>query len=78
MVKMVNTNKEGMKMYIVLFKDGAMMPVTRKPQKEAFQKEARFFKVNDDLTMLELSGWYAIGCPSIMGGLKRNITEIAK
>ena len=46
-------------MYIVLYADGAMTPLANKPRKEDHQNNARFFFAKDDMTLLDLSAWYA-------------------
>jgi hypothetical protein len=65
-------------MYIILYKDGAMIPVANKPQREAHQKDARFFFVSDNFTMLELSEWYASGCPRVKKTNKLTRKEIVE
>ena len=48
-----------MKLYIVLFKDGAMMPLKVKPKADDFQADTRFFETEDHVTLNHLSAWYA-------------------
>ena len=48
-------------MYIVLFKDGSMLPLANEPEAKHFQSGARFYQCKDDMTMLDLSEWYANG-----------------
>ena len=50
-----------MKIYIVLFKDGSMLPVKVKPDKRDYQPGARFFEVEDDMDLAMLSNWYGRG-----------------
>ena len=40
--------------YIVLYKDGAMMPTVRPPEKRAHQKGSRFFACNADITIQDM------------------------
>jgi len=50
--------------YIVLYKDGTMMPVISRPLKENHQKGARFFECDRDITLEDIGEWYANGNPA--------------
>lgn len=50
-----------MKTYLVLFKDGTMVPVRQKPKQNFYQKDARFFEYDDEMAIYELNEWYARG-----------------
>ncbi len=58
--------KEGgrMKIYIVLFSDGGMYPVTRMPRKNDYVADGcRFFVADGKTTLTDLSEWYWLGHP---------------
>ncbi len=52
-----------MKIYIVLYKDGSMLPLLTKPKASSHQKGAKLFKVQNPMhtTFIALSAWYARG-----------------
>lgn len=52
------------KVYIVLFKDGSMMPTRIKPEKGDYQKDARFFETDEKTTLSDISNWYWRGNPN--------------
>jgi hypothetical protein len=41
-----------------------MVPQSTYPVKSHFQKRARFFRVHEDVTIIELGEWYAQGNPA--------------
>ena len=47
--------------YIVLYKDLAMMPLPRLPEKSDIQDGARFFEVAGNVEVQEISEWMARG-----------------
>ena len=50
--------------YLVLFKDGTMLPWGSEPSKRDFKEDARFFRLEESVTILDLGEWYASGNPA--------------
>ncbi len=50
--------------FIVLFMDKTMLPASLHPTKSSFANGARFFKVHENVTILEIGEWYASGNPA--------------
>ena len=52
-----------MEIYIVLYKDGLMLPLLNRPRASDHQIGAKLFKALDAsrTTLSDLSGWYAVG-----------------
>jgi len=44
--------------FIILYRDGTMIPMVNEPLKEHFPEGTRFFKTNRETTISDLSGWY--------------------
>lgn len=44
--------------FIVVYKNGTMMPLANEPRKIEHQEGARFFKADENTTLLDLSEFY--------------------
>ena len=56
---LIEKRSHKMKYYIILFKDGALNVFLRKPIKDHFQKDARFFEVPEHTRIDQISEWIA-------------------
>ena len=60
--------------YIILFTDGSMSFISHKPEKDQHQKGAKFFEVDGDLTVADISevwsgnGWIRLVFPERLQG----------
>ena len=64
--------------YLILFKDGTMLPFGFKPAKRDFEKGARFFRVEETVTILDIGEWYAASNPPANRFNNPTIVEIGK
>ena len=62
--------------YLVLFKNGTMLPWGSEPSKKAFAAGARFFRVDETVTILDLGEWYGRGNQKTNLHAKPSIVEI--
>ena len=44
--------------FIILHRDGTIVPMVNEPLKEHFPEGTRFFETNRETTIGDLSGWY--------------------
>jgi len=64
--------------YLVLFKNATMLPWATEPSKTAFQKDARFFRLDENVSILEIGEWYGKGNPAKNLHSNPTIVEIEK